>query len=84
MIACGAGIVFDRKARSSAAVLGTAINFVVLVVYVPLLVAQPSVAVGLNYFADTLAFGGTVLLLAGALDRGLAAGKQAPREEPMA
>jgi hypothetical protein len=40
--------------------------------------------VGLNYFADTLAFGGTVLLLAGALDRGLAAGKQAPREEPMA
>jgi uncharacterized membrane protein len=84
MIVCGAGIVFDRKARSSAAVLGAAINLVVLLVYVPLLVAQPSVAVGLNYFADTLAFGGTVLLLAGALDRGLAAGKQAPREEPIA
>jgi uncharacterized membrane protein len=84
MIACGAGIVFDRNARSSAAVLGTAINLVVLLVYVPLLVAQPSVAVGLNYFADTLAFGGTVLLLARALDRGLAAGKQAPRAEPMA
>jgi uncharacterized membrane protein len=67
LIVCGAGIVLNRKARLSAVTLGTAINVVVLLVYVPLIVAQPSVAVGLNYLADTLAFGGTVLLLAGAL-----------------
>ena len=42
--------------------------FVVLVVYVPIAVVErASLDKGLNYVFDTLMFGGTVLLLAGAM-----------------
>lgn len=69
LVVCGIGILLGYQARSSAALLGTVINVVIVLFYVPLFVAQPSIEVGLNYLADTLAFGGAVLLLAGALDR---------------
>jgi hypothetical protein len=38
----------------------------VLFVYLPLLIKRPSDIVSLNYFFDTLAFGGAILLLGGA------------------
>ena len=41
----------------------------ILVVYVPIAIVEHSNLEGLNYFFDTLMFGGTVLLLAGALPR---------------
>jgi hypothetical protein len=43
---------------------------VVLVVYVPIgVVERASLDKGLNYLADTLMYGGAVLLLAGAMPR---------------
>lgn len=71
----GAGLFFwiPRKTRTAATLLGGWIVLVVLVVYLPVLVSSlmnPSTDVkveGLNYFYDTLLFGGTVLALARAM-----------------
>jgi hypothetical protein len=42
----------------------------VLVIYLPILISIPSdIGNGLNYFADTLMFGGTILVLADALPK---------------
>jgi hypothetical protein len=40
----------------------------VLGVYLPMLLRAPTDIVALNYFFDTMLFGGTILLLANALD----------------
>lgn len=69
LIACGSCIALDWRGAEAAAILGWAVVILVLVVYVPLLVSEPSVAVGLNYFMDTLAFAGGALIWAGALGR---------------
>ena len=73
LIASGLGLILDWRARSIAAWLGVAIVAIVLLVYLPILVTEPSVGVGLNYFADTLAYGGAILVLARALPRDEAA-----------
>jgi uncharacterized membrane protein len=70
-----AGICFlsMQKARMAATYLGAWIVFLVLVMYGPVLIgalADPSAAVqveGINYFADTLLFGGAILSLARAM-----------------
>jgi uncharacterized membrane protein YphA (DoxX/SURF4 family) len=69
LIAGSLGLLLDWHARLAAALLGVLVLGVVLVVYLPLLVAEPSVEVGLNYFFDTLLFGGACLALGGALPR---------------
>jgi len=62
-------LLVGRKARTAAAWLGLVIAFVMLVEYLPIAVIMHTDLEGLNYFFDTLMFGGTVLLLASALPR---------------
>jgi uncharacterized membrane protein len=70
LLLAGAGILLAKKTRTAATYLGTWIVLLVLFVYGPILIASlldPSTAVkveGINYFADTLLFAGTVLVLA--------------------
>lgn len=72
----GAGMLLANKARMAATYLGTWIVLLVLFVYGPILIAalaDPSTGVkveGINYFADTLLFGGAILALASAMPRG--------------
>lgn len=71
-----------QRVRMAAAYLGTWIVFLVAVIYGPVLIAalgSPSPAVqveGLNYFADTLLFGGVILSVARAMPA--VAGMQQP------
>lgn len=68
LIACGLSIIFNWKARQAAAWLGIAVFVVILLVYLPILVANWSdIGNGWNYFVDTLAFSGAALLLAALL-----------------
>jgi uncharacterized membrane protein len=72
LVVAGVCFLLARKACVAATYLGAWIVFLVVVVYGPLLIAalaDPSTGVqveGLNYFADTLLFGGAILSLAGA------------------
>ncbi len=65
----GTFLLAGRKTRAAAAWLGLTVLFVVLVVYVPIAVADHTGLEGFNYLADTLMYGGAVLLLAGAMPR---------------
>jgi hypothetical protein len=76
LVAAGTIMLFRTKnARMAATYLGTLIALVVLLVYLPILIASLSAAgageqiQGLNYFADTLFFGGAVLVLANVLPK---------------
>jgi uncharacterized membrane protein len=72
LLVAGASILLAKKTRMAATYLGTWIVLLVLFIYGPILIAQmsdPSAAVkveGINYFADTLLFAGTILALASA------------------
>jgi uncharacterized membrane protein len=66
LVASGACLVANKKARQAAAYLGVIILLLVLFEYLPMLIAGPKDIVNVNYFFDTLAFGGAVLLLADA------------------
>jgi uncharacterized membrane protein len=66
----GIPLLLNKRPRAVATWVGLAVLFVVLVVYVPIAVAdRASLDNGLNYIGDTLMFCGTVLLLAGAMPR---------------
>lgn len=65
----GVSLLVNRKARLAATVLGIAVLAVVIIVYLPLLVARPLDLVPLNYLFDTLLFSGSALALAGALPK---------------
>jgi hypothetical protein len=75
LFVAGAAILLARKTRTAATYLGTWIVLLVVFVYGPILIAalaDPSTAVkveGLNYFFDTLLFGGAILALASASPR---------------
>jgi uncharacterized membrane protein YphA (DoxX/SURF4 family) len=75
LLVAGAAILLARKTRIAATYLGTWIVLLVVFIYGPILVAalaDPSTAVkveGLNYFFDTLLFGGAILALASASPR---------------
>ncbi len=75
LLVAGVCILLNRKARMAATYLGTWLVLLVLFLYVPILIAQisdPNIAAqieGINYFADTLLFGGAVLALASATPR---------------
>ena len=64
LLACGAGILVAKKTRGAATCLGSWIVLMVVIVYGPVLIAallDPNTGVkveGLNYFFDTLLFGG--------------------------
>ncbi|HEY6946606.1 MAG TPA: hypothetical protein VI431_15815 [Candidatus Acidoferrum sp.] len=68
LIASGLSLLVNWKPRLAATALGIYIFVIVLLVYLPIMAAKVSdIANGLNYFADTLAFSGTALLLADVL-----------------
>jgi uncharacterized membrane protein len=68
LVATGACILVNAKARLAATYLGIMILLLMLFVYLPILVAEPlSIANGLNYFFDTLVLSGAALLLADAI-----------------
>jgi hypothetical protein len=73
LIVAGVCFLLARKTRMAATYLGAWIVLLVVVIYGPVLIgalADPSTAVkveGLNYFADTLLFGGVILSLARAM-----------------
>ncbi|HVB39103.1 MAG TPA: hypothetical protein VND92_11215 [Vicinamibacterales bacterium] len=58
-----------RKTRAAATWIGVTVLFVEVVVYVPIAVVEHVGLEGFNYLADTLMYGGAVLLLAGAMPR---------------
>jgi uncharacterized membrane protein len=70
LVVAGGCFLLAQKTRMAASYLGGWILLAVVVIYGPLLIgalADPSAAVkveGLNYFADTLLFGGAILSLA--------------------
>jgi len=68
LVASSLGMIFRWKARTAATWLGIFVFVIVLLVYLPITVRNlQDIANGLNYLADTLAFSGTALLVAGAL-----------------
>jgi len=75
LLVAGLSILLDKKTRMAATYLGTWIVLLVLYIYGPILVvslADPSTEIkieGINYFADTLLFGGAILALASATPR---------------
>ena len=70
LLVAGVCMVLNKHTRRAATVLGLVILFVELIVYVPLLLSVPGdMDQGLNYFFDTLMYGGAVLLLAEALPK---------------
>ena len=72
LMVAGVCFLLTRKTRMAATYLGTWIVLLVVVIYGPVLIgalADPSSRAqveGVNYFADTLLFGGAILSLAGA------------------
>jgi uncharacterized membrane protein len=70
LIACGACIVVNKKARLAATCLGIVVLLLGVFVYVPMIVADPSgIDSGLNNFVDVLALSGAALVLADAVSK---------------
>jgi uncharacterized membrane protein len=75
LLVAGASILLNKKTRLAATYLGAWIVLLVVCIYGPILIAQisdPSTEVqieGINYFFDTLLFGGVILALANASPR---------------
>jgi uncharacterized membrane protein len=68
MIACALCLLANWRARLAAAWLGIVVIVLCILIYLPITLAKPSdIANGLNYLADTLAYAGAMLALAGAL-----------------
>jgi uncharacterized membrane protein len=66
-VVAGLCLIIDKETRAAATWLGLMILLLVLVIYVPIVVANPSdIGNGLNYLVDTLALSGAALLFAGA------------------
>ncbi len=64
----GAGAMFVRNvARQSAAALGGWVVLLVVSLYLAIMISKPDIE-GLNYFADTLMFGGVLLVASCAYD----------------
>jgi uncharacterized membrane protein len=72
LVVAGLCIFANIRAREAAEALGLTVLLMILIVYVPILLAAPSdIAVAFNYFFDTLMYAGAVLMLATALPRTL-------------
>jgi uncharacterized membrane protein len=68
LVAAGVAMLANRHARVATTILGIVACIAVAFVYLPILAAHPSdIAVGMNYFADTLFFAGALLMLAGSI-----------------
>jgi uncharacterized membrane protein len=81
-VVAGLCLILNKGAHRAATWLGLAILLLVLAVYVPILLANPSdIGTGLNYLMDTLLLSGSVLALAQALRGEFAL--ELPRPEPV-
>jgi uncharacterized membrane protein YphA (DoxX/SURF4 family) len=69
LIAAGVCLLLNKKTRIAAIGLGLTILLTVLWVYLPMLLRAPTDIVALNFFFDTLLFGGAILQLANARGR---------------
>jgi uncharacterized membrane protein len=69
LLVCGVCILANKGARTAAAWLGIAFLLLVLLIYIPMEIAHPSVAISgeLDQIAEKLAMSGAALLVAGAL-----------------
>lgn len=64
----GGGAMFARNvSRQAAAALGAWVVVLVVSLYLAIMISQPDIE-GLNYFADTLMFGGVLLIASGGYD----------------
>jgi uncharacterized membrane protein len=85
LLVAGVYFLLARKTRAAATYLGAWILLLVLVIYGPVLIvalSQAGTAVkveGINYFADTLLFAGSILALASATPRSDVVGATVPR-----
>ncbi|HEY0794435.1 MAG TPA: hypothetical protein VGD64_01525 [Acidisarcina sp.] len=72
LIVCAGAILINRYARLAAACVGLWMTLVTVLLYAPIWAMDPRAlqVEGLNYVADTLLFGGIMLLLAQALPPG--------------
>ena len=66
-------LVYSRRARFAATILGSLIALLVLFLYLPIFLTdpQPALLEGINYVADTLLFAGIVLLAAAIMPGGV-------------
>jgi len=72
LIAGGLSLIVNWRARLAATWLGIVVCAVVLLVYLPILIANPAdIGVAMNYFADTLMVGGELLVLARSLPKSM-------------
>ena len=62
-------LVAGKRTRIAAASIGLTVLFLILVVYVPIAIAERNSLEGLNYLFDTLMYCGTILMLASAMPR---------------
>jgi uncharacterized membrane protein len=69
LIAAGVCLLLNKKTRIATIGLGLTILLTVLWVYLPMLLRAPTDIVALNFFFDTLLFGGAILQLANARGR---------------
>jgi len=82
LLAAGLCMVTNWNARLAAAWMGTVAFAVVLLIYLPMLVAKPAdIGTSMNYFADTLMMAGTFLLVARALSKPAAARGREDQQE---
>lgn len=67
-VVAGLAMLANWHARAATTLLGVVTCVVVLLVYLPILAVYPAdIDVGMNYFGDTLFFGGALLILAGSI-----------------
>lgn len=67
LVAGAAAMLVKSLARKAAAGLGVWVLFLVLTLYLAIMISQPDIE-GINYFADTLLFGGVLLIASGAAE----------------
>ena len=69
VLVIGGGAMFARNvSRQSAAALGAWVVLLVVSLYLAIMISKPDIE-GLNYFADTLMFGGVLLVASRAYER---------------
>jgi len=64
LFVAGAFLLLNVRARTAAGWMGAAVVAVLILVYLPLLIATPKDVSQVNYFFDTLTYAGTLLLMA--------------------
>jgi uncharacterized membrane protein len=75
LLAAGIGLALNKKSRMAATSIGALMTAVTLFLYLPNLViaahggSSPEINEALNYFADTMLYAGSALVLASALSR---------------